>query len=773
MSSQFNSTESLTPNSFSSLAVERVQDSPVEEALRLWGVAGVALAVLLTGVMGFLSWRGAAKAAEDADWVAHTHAVMGRLETTLADTVDVETGARGFVVTDAEVFLEPYKAGQIAVRHDLETLRQQVADNPGQLQRLDRLELQINAGIEAARRKVTERRETGTIPAASVFLEGKRRMDMVLATVKEMESEEGRLLDQRSAEMQEARRRTKIITSASTLTGVVLLLLAGFRMGREIDNSARMRGQLGALNANLEQRVEQRKAALRESERKYRTLFDSMDEGFCTIEVLFDQNNKSVDYRFLEVNPAFEKQTGMANARGRSMREMVPELEEYWFELFGKVALTGEPARVENEAAELHRWFDVHGFRVGEPEKRKVAIVFSDITERKLREGELRESEERFQAMANGIPQLAWMAEPDGHIFWYNQRWYEYTGTTFEQMEGWGWQSVHDPGVLPKVLVGWNAAIAAGLPFDMEFPLRGGDGVFRAFLTRVMPFKDSEGRVTRWFGTNTDISERQRAEREIRRLNDELEQRVQQRTAQLQAANQELEAFTYSVSHDLRAPLRHIGGFSKILTEEFGPHLPADAQHHLQRIQEGARRMGLLVDDLLNLARVGRSDLTLRATGVKSVVEEVIAELAPECVNRQIEWKIGDLPLVQCDPGLIRQVFQNLLANAVKFTRPRTQAVVEIGQTDKDGSPVLFVRDNGVGFNMKYADKLFGVFQRLHRLEDFEGTGVGLATVQRIIQKHGGSIWPEAELDKGATFYFTLGLSEEVKTKAAVAGEKA
>ncbi|HEX6505185.1 MAG TPA: PAS domain S-box protein [Terriglobales bacterium] len=241
---------------------------------------------------------------------------------------------------------------------------------------------------------------------------------------------------------------------------------------------------------------------------------------------------------------------------------------------------------------------------------------------------------------------------------------------------------------------------------------------------------------------------------------------------QLTASNKELEAFTYSVSHDLRAPLRHILGFSKILTEEFAPQLPEEAQHHLQRIEEGTRRMGQLVDDLLNLARVGRRDIALQVTGLKSVVQEVITSLGPDIGDRQVEWKIGDLPYVECDSALMKQVFQNLLANALKFTRPRPKTVIEVGQAEKDGVPVVYVRDNGVGFSMKYADKLFGVFQRLHRSEDFEGTGVGLATVQRIIQKHGGRIWAEAELDKGATFYFTLGSAEhsELKAETAVAG---
>ena len=260
-----------------------------------------------------------------------------------------------------------------------------------------------------------------------------------------------------------------------------------------------------------------------------------------------------------------------------------------------------------------------------------------------------------------------------------------------------------------------------------------------------------------------DVSRKRADEREIRRLNNELEQRVIQRTAELEAANRELEAFSYSVSHDLRAPLRHIAGFSGILVEEFGPTLEPEARRHLQRIQEGTQRMGVLVDELLNLSRVGRHALNLQTTALKSLVDDIVPVLQSECEGREVEWKIGALPRVSCDSPLIRQVFQNLLSNALKYSRPRSRAVIEVGQSQIEGQPAIFVRDNGVGFNMKYADKLFGVFQRLHRADEFEGTGIGLATVQRIIHKHGGRIWADAELDRGATFYFTLNDMEKNK----------
>jgi light-regulated signal transduction histidine kinase (bacteriophytochrome) len=239
-------------------------------------------------------------------------------------------------------------------------------------------------------------------------------------------------------------------------------------------------------------------------------------------------------------------------------------------------------------------------------------------------------------------------------------------------------------------------------------------------------------------------------------LNAELEQRVQERTAELSTANNELESFTYSVAHDLRAPLRHIDAFSKILEDDCAAALPPQAAHYLQNIRKSTGKMSLLVDDLLNLARVGRQELRRQTTPLSGLVDEVLADLQDETAGRTLEWHIDALPAIECDPGLMKQVFANLLSNAVKYTRPRPVAVIEVGYRKKNGDGAVYVRDNGVGFNMKYADKLFGVFQRFHRAEEFEGTGVGLATVDRIVRKHGGHIWAEAAVDKGATFYFTV-----------------
>ncbi len=243
----------------------------------------------------------------------------------------------------------------------------------------------------------------------------------------------------------------------------------------------------------------------------------------------------------------------------------------------------------------------------------------------------------------------------------------------------------------------------------------------------------------------------------LQEAHNSLEWRVQERTAQLNAVNEELEAFSYSVSHDLRAPLRHMSAFSQLLTEEYGESLHADARHYLDRIQESAKRMGQLVDDLLKMGQISRRALTSVKTDLNSLLNEVVKDLQLECAQRNIRWQIGELPSVECDPGLMKQVFMNLVSNAVKYSRRRESALIEVGlMIEEDGTPVIFIRDNGAGFDQRYADKLFGVFQRLHRADEFEGTGVGLATVQRIIKRHGGKIWALGELDKGSTFFFTL-----------------
>jgi PAS domain S-box-containing protein len=282
------------------------------------------------------------------------------------------------------------------------------------------------------------------------------------------------------------------------------------------------------------------------------------------------------------------------------------------------------------------------------------------------------------------------------------------------------------------------------------------DGTRIDIAATVSPIRDAHGKVVGISKIARDITERIRVKAEIQKLNLELERRVIERTAQLETANKELEAFSYSVSHDLRAPLRAVNGFAGIVLEQFGPQIPAEAARYLERIRSGGQRMGQLIDDLLEFSRLGRQSMNRHAVDSAKLVQAVLDESAPQREGRPIEIHVRNLPECQGDSALLKQVWTNLISNAIKYTRGREPAVIDIGCDVKDDEEVYFVRDNGAGFEMTYAHKLFGVFQRLHREDQFEGTGVGLAIVQRIVHRHGGRVWAEAELGKGAAFYFTL-----------------
>lgn len=293
--------------------------------------------------------------------------------------------------------------------------------------------------------------------------------------------------------------------------------------------------------------------------------------------------------------------------------------------------------------------------------------------------------------------------------------------------------------------------------FVIEYRVVSPAGEVRYLESRGKPFYDGQGKPLRVTGVTLDITNKKQSEEQIRLLNSELEHRVRIRTAELIEANQEMEAFTYSVAHDLRAPLRHIDAFAQMLQQELRTTITGDSPKYLERIRSSVQVLAHLVDSLLTLARIGRRELNLCVTDLNTIVQTVVRDFQTEAHGREVDWKLGHLPTSECDPDLMRQVFENLISNAFKYSRPRRQAVIEIGHTDVGGERAIFVRDNGVGFDMKFADKLFGVFQRLHRSDEFEGTGVGLATVDRIVRKHGGRIWAQAEPEKGATFYFTLG----------------
>jgi PAS domain S-box-containing protein len=329
-----------------------------------------------------------------------------------------------------------------------------------------------------------------------------------------------------------------------------------------------------------------------------------------------------------------------------------------------------------------------------------------------------------------------------------------------EELYGWSWQEVvgkHSQQLLqtefPIPIEEIRAELLRTGRWEGELRKTKADGTRVVVASRWSLRQDDHGRPTTILETNNDISDRKRREEEIRKLNVELGKR----TTDLEATNKELESFAYSVSHDLRAPLRHMVGFTELLQKHIGATLDDKSRRYMRTILESAKKMGNLIDDLLAFSRIGRAETRETMVNLEQLVREVLTDMQQETDGRNIAWKIGALPNLFGDRSMLRLALVNLISNAVKFTRTQPQPEIEIGSTEKkEEGVIVFVRDNGVGFDMKYAHKLFGVFQRLHQSDSFEGTGIGLATVQRIIHRHGGRVWAESLVNRGATFFFSV-----------------
>jgi PAS domain S-box-containing protein len=395
---------------------------------------------------------------------------------------------------------------------------------------------------------------------------------------------------------------------------------------------------------------------------------------------------------------------------------------------------------------------DSHGTVIG------VLGTWQDVTERQQAEEALRRSEQRYRSLVTATAQMVWMSNARGSQLQVTPPLEEFTGLAGEQLKGSGWLRAVHPDDRGKAEAAWEAATTSGRSYECEFRMKRSDQQWRAIHSRGFPILDQNGLVLEWIGIGIDVTERSEAEHRIRKLNDELEQRVRERTSELEAANKELEAFSYSVSHDLRAPLRAIDGFSRIVLAEYSAEMPPEAKEYLQDIRTNTRVMGQLVDDLLTFSRLSRQPIRRLPIHPVDLVNSCLEELHSQIEGRNIDIRIGDLPDCWADPALLKQVWLNLLSNAIKYSSKRDVATIEIGceSSLESGERTYFIKDNGVGFDMRYVHKLFGVFQRLHRSEEYEGTGVGLAIVQRVIHRHGGRVRAEGDLNRGAAFYFTL-----------------
>ena len=427
----------------------------------------------------------------------------------------------------------------------------------------------------------------------------------------------------------------------------------------------------------------------------------------------------------------------------------------------------GAPHFVEVHYVPDQRDGEVVGFfaRVEEITQRKLAETRireanRDLEERiRERSAALYESEERFRLMTEGMRGAAlFFLSPSGHVTSWPRSAERLYGHRSEEVLGWHYSAFMAGGEAPGTEPGQELRLALhqGQHEDRGWRLRR-DGTQFWGLTVTNPLRDASGNLRGYSALVRDISEIKQAQQLMQELNSELEHRVQRRTEQLQAANHELESFSYSVSHDLRSPLRHIVGNIEILKDRMSFADDAESLRLFNNIQDSARRMGQLIDGLLTFARLGRAAIQNSPVALNALVASSRETIVSLNAARQIQWELPDLPVVRGDPVLLQAVWTNLLDNAVKYTRPRPQAVVKVSyERTETGVHEFCVADNGVGFDPVHAPKLFGVFQRLHHLSDFEGTGIGLALVRRIVERHGGTVWAESQLGAGSRFYFTL-----------------
>lgn len=401
--------------------------------------------------------------------------------------------------------------------------------------------------------------------------------------------------------------------------------------------------------------------------------------------------------------------------------------------------------RISHKSGEIH-WLSAKGGGIYnlEGDLTRVLGINMDITERKKVQQSLLESEERFRNLADNIPNLAWMADAKGWIFWYNKQWYEYTGTTLEEMQGWGWQKVHHPDYVDSVTEDWSTKLLEGKPYDNIFPLKGKNGNYRWFLTRVTPIKDEQGKVHRWFGTNTDITEQKEIEENLQITMDELKQ-----------SNKELEQFAYITSHDLREPLRMITSFLQLLEKRYKDKLDQDANEFIGFAVNGAKRLDSMTNDLLKYSKLTNEKREVISVNFEHVLEHALTNLKVQIEENNAIITHDPLPTIKGDEELKIQLFQNIIANAIKY-RSQESPKIHISAKKVENQYLFSIKDNGIGMSHEHLEKIFTIFKRLHTHDEYEGTGIGLAIAQKIVHQQGGEIWAESILGKGSTFYFTI-----------------
>jgi len=519
-----------------------------------------------------------------------------------------------------------------------------------------------------------------------------------------------------------------------------------------------MAGEEVVLSAWLD--ISERKRAQEGEQRGHEKLtgtLESLADGFVACDR---------EWRYTYVNAAAERMLGRRREEmlGQDMRVLFPEAGPF-FARYERAIAQQVSLTFEDYYAPLKMWIEISVH----PSAEGMSQFFRDVTERKRAEEAVRESRMKLEAALASMTDAVFISDAEGRFIHLNDAFA--TFHRFSSKEECAKTLAEYPAILevffpdgtPAPLETWAVprALRGETATNAEYTLRRKDtGESWAGSYSFGPIRGRDGLIVGAVVVGRDITDSKRADEEIRRLNTELEERVRARTAQLESSNKELEAFAYSVSHDLRAPLRGIDGWSLALVEDYGSQLEPRALNYLERVRSETQRMGNLIDDLLQLSRISRAQMYRDTVDLSQAAESIAGRLREAHPKRHLEFTIQPAITAFGDGRLLEVVLTNLLQNAVKFSGPRAHARIQFDAVKREGRTVFTVRDNGVGFDMAYAGNLFGPFQRLHSDSEFPGSGIGLATVQRVIHRHGGRVWAEAEPGQGATFYFTLGLEK-------------
>jgi PAS domain S-box-containing protein len=689
--------------------------------------------------------------------------VIAETESISAHLLDAEASIRGYVITGDPAFAQPFESARREVPNAIARLQTLVQGNPVLESRV--LEMSARAAEKIAFQAATEQLvRSGARDQAIERIktaEGLRIMNDFRRVREDFLREEQRVELERRLAVQSAWQRFNwLLVAGSTidvfLTVILAILFSGGISKRVVSltENAKALADDKPLNepiqgtdeiAHLDHVFREMAKALREAARKERAIFDNALDLICS----FDSEG-----RFLKVSPSSFKVWGYRPEEliGRRyteflVQEEIEKSEQAEQEILAGKSLTNfENCYRRKDGAKVNMLWSASW---SETDNVMFAIA-RDITERKRAEAALLESEERYRLLFESNPHPIWVYDLETLAFLaVNSAAVLRYGYSHEEFLAMTITDIRPPEDIPALLNNVSK-VSSGVDDAGSWRHRKKDGgiIDVEITSHQLIFAGRNAEIV----LSNDITERKRAEAAINQLNENLEQR----SVQLEQANKELEAFSYSVSHDLRAPLRAIDGFSRILLEDYSDKLDQDGNRVLEVVRKNAQQMGQLIDDLLAFSRLGRKAIELLPIDMGDLAKSAFEELNAADSQSHPRLKIGSMPPARGDRSLMRQVFVNLLSNAKKYSRLNEQPVIEVGGSTENGNHIYYVKDNGAGFDMQYANKLFGVFQRLHGPEEFEGTGVGLAIVQRIIHRHGGKVWAEGKVNEGATFYFTL-----------------